>query len=105
MHRSRRLPPHINVARVFGTFGATVPQPQQAFLVRVRHHDPGFVSKPTLCVVMERYSFTFDELRNERIRTRSSSTSQLFSEAEILHMASGLANGLSHLYRNGFVHR
>jgi hypothetical protein len=54
---------------------------------------------------MERYSFTLKQLRNERLRSRASPTSPLFSEAEVLEVAYGIIQGLHHLFINGFIHR
>jgi serine/threonine protein kinase len=123
VHLPRRLPAHHNIARVFGTFSATMPTPQQDQILARREAQPDLLKKRTLCVVMEHYSFTFDEIRQSRIRrlsTISSSSSplssvssswsslgigQLFNEGEILHVALSLANGLLHLHTHGFAHR
>jgi serine/threonine protein kinase len=56
---------------------------------------------------MERYSFTLQQLLNERINQSASSPNgrPLFTQVEVLHIAYGLAQALHHLYFNGFIHR
>lgn len=76
-----------------------MPQPQQAVL----QADPVLAARRTLCVVMERYSFTLQALRQHRMKQRP--TGVLFTDAEVKHVATGLAHGLAHLYTHGFSHR
>jgi serine/threonine protein kinase len=105
MHKPRRLPPHKNISKVFGTFGSTIPEAQQNMIIKQHRGHSDDVKQKTLCIMTERYSFTLKELRNERFRSRTSMSTPLFSEVEVLYITYGIIQGLHHLYINGFIHR
>jgi hypothetical protein len=105
----RPLPPHPNIGQVMASFGATIPD-QQRRLATNRGIDDYLLTQRTLCVVMKRYSFTLKQLRECRYNSlQLKSVVQLppylFDECEVLHIAFGIANGIRHLYMNGFAHR
>jgi hypothetical protein len=58
---------------------------------------------------MERCSFTLKDLCDARVlklpRGPQLPTTPLLAEAEVLHIAHGVVNGLLHLHVNAFAHR